>query len=85
MDTPEIRLLTPDTPELIEATRDILREYAASLQIDLCFQNFEDELATLPGEYASPGGLLLLAILVGGSIGVLVWTRSRRPTGGPRS
>jgi len=65
MDAPEIRLLTPDTPELIEATRDILREYAASLQIDLCFQNFEDELATLPGEYASPGGLLLLALVDG--------------------
>ncbi len=61
MDTPEIRLLTPDTPELIDATREILREYAASLQIDLCFQNFEAELATLPGEYAAPSGQLLLA------------------------
>ena len=65
MDTPEIRLLTPDTPELIDATREILREYAASLQIDLCFQNFEHELATLPGEYAPPGGLLLLALVDG--------------------
>jgi putative acetyltransferase len=65
MDTPEIRLLTPDTPELIDAARDILREYAASLQIDLCFQNFEHELATLPGEFAPPGGLLLLALVDG--------------------
>jgi len=65
MDAPEIRLLAPDTPELLDATREILREYAANLQIDLCFQNFEDELATLPGEYAPPGGLLLLALVDG--------------------
>ena len=56
MDAPEIRLADPDTPELLAATREILREYAASLEIDLCFQNFEDELATLPGEYAAPSG-----------------------------
>jgi len=65
MDVPEIRLLTPDTPELLDATREILREYAASLEIDLCFQNFEHELVTLPGEYAAPGGLLLLALVDG--------------------
>jgi putative acetyltransferase len=65
MDAPEIRLLTPDTPELLDATRGILREYAASLQIDLCFQNFEHELATLPGDYTPPGGLLLLALVDG--------------------
>jgi putative acetyltransferase len=61
MPTPEIRLQTPDTPEALDATRDIMREYAESLGIDLCFQNFEAELASLPGEYAAPGGALLLA------------------------
>jgi len=61
MDTPDIRLLTPDTPELIAYTRAIFLEYAQSLPIDLGFQKFEVELASLPGEYAAPGGQLLLA------------------------
>jgi putative acetyltransferase len=58
---PEIELLTPDTPALIEATRSIFGEYAQALGVDLCFQNFEAELATLPGDYAPPRGALLLA------------------------
>ena len=65
MDAPAIQLVSPDTPELIEATRTLLREYATALGVDLCFQNFEHELATLPGEYTAPHGLLLLAYLDG--------------------
>jgi putative acetyltransferase len=63
MDAPDIRLVCPDTPELLDATREIFREYAASLNVDLCFQNFEAELATLPGEYEAPAGCLLLAFV----------------------
>jgi putative acetyltransferase len=63
MDAPEIRLVFPDSPELIAATREIFREYAHSLDVDLCFQNFDAELASLPGEYAPRGGHLLLAFV----------------------
>jgi GNAT superfamily N-acetyltransferase len=44
----------------IDLARELFREYQRSLDIDLCFQDFERELATLPGEYAPPFGQLLL-------------------------
>ena len=59
------QFITPDTPGLLAATRQIFLEYAEQLGIDLCFQNFEAELAGLPGEYQAPAGTLLLAMVDG--------------------
>ena len=48
-------------PNSIESIRALFTEYQESLGVDLSFQNFENELLTLPGDYAPPGGTLLIA------------------------
>ncbi len=49
------------TPTQIAQARELFLEYSKSLGFSLCFQNFDQELAGLPGDYAPPGGRLLLA------------------------
>jgi putative acetyltransferase len=56
-----VQIITPRSPAELGAIHQLLNEYAASLSIDLCFQDFEAELRDLPGVYAAPRGGLLAA------------------------
>jgi putative acetyltransferase len=56
-----MKIFQAQTPSDLDWVRQLFREYATELNVDLCFQNFEAELKELPGKYGSPEGCLLLA------------------------
>jgi len=58
-------------PEQLDQVRGILCEYAASLDFQLCFQSFDQELAGLPGAYAPPAGRCLIAMEDGQIAGIV--------------
>jgi len=64
-----LQLVQPDSPELWLAARALVQEYAASLDFDLCFQDFAHELDTLSSEYGPPGGRFVLASWSGTFVG----------------
>lgn len=70
MDTlPAITLTQPTSPEALATVQELFLEYSNSLGVNLEFQNFKNELATLPGDYAAPRGAILLAWVDGAVAG----------------
>lgn len=57
----KIEIVTAANAEQFEQARNLFQEYADGLGVDLCFQNFGEELANIETIYAPPGGSLLLA------------------------
>src|ERR1700748_2862607 len=64
--TVQLRTATLDDIDTVVA---LFEEYAESLDIDLSFQDFEEEIESLPGSYAPPKGALLLAEIDGNAVG----------------
>lgn len=56
-----LKIFLVEKDQDLTSARQLLIEYAESLDFDLDFQGFDEELANLPGEYAPPKGYLLLA------------------------
>ncbi len=66
---PAIEMVSVVSGADLDAVRTLFHEYADALQLDLGFQDFEGELAALPGVYAAPGGTLLMARVGGQAAG----------------
>ena len=61
--TSEVLIRQAESDEDIQLARSLFKEYESAIQVNLCFQSFDQELANLPGDYAPPSGRLLLAYI----------------------
>jgi len=64
-----ITLTNADSSEQIDVIRELFLEYGQSLDFNLCFQSFDEELKSLPGKYEPPQGRLVLAAVGGKTAG----------------
>jgi GNAT superfamily N-acetyltransferase len=62
-------VLEATLPEQCAQARSLFEDYGESLNFDLCFQGFKEEMKNLPGAYAPPDGRLLLAEWSGKAVG----------------
>lgn len=76
----DVEIVVAETPEHIDGTRVLFREYWEAFGFTPCFQDFDRELAELPGKYAGPRGRLALAFVDGGAAGCV----AIRPIDGAR-
>ena len=74
----QLHIRKADFPRDMPAVKTLFLEYAQSLEFSLCFQGFDDEIASLPGKYGTPAGCIWLALDVGGGLAGCV---AVRPTG----
>lgn len=81
MSEPAVEIRPAAGAQDMATLRALFLEYQDWLQVDLCFQDFEEELANLPGKYAPPAGGLWLAYVDGELAGCVGF----RPHGGPGS
>jgi GNAT superfamily N-acetyltransferase len=65
----------------LDAARALFRAYQREIGVDLCFQGFDTELATLPGKYGIPDGRLYLAKHEAATIGCIALRRFDADTG----
>jgi putative acetyltransferase len=57
---PVLQLVRPQTGAEFDELRSLLREYMQTLPSEMCFEDFDFEIANLPGDYAEPRGALVL-------------------------